>query len=320
MFNTLNSLCSSQHASCEMFFIIKPKSAPQLDFRKIALDPSAQNSLTTKFTKKIEEDIINKTSAISSLNPVSSLMNKGNEIYTYDITPPADEFTIIEKISKLIASSNTQPFNFSVDSFSDIKGIVLHLTDGNESIFLYQHTYQVSLHKKSGLSFLKSMNGNLLTEVNHDVIDVRKDFDFFYYKGIHYICNIKVLENYYGLNAIIDNMVKLAIPKIVSLNIIDVSGVADPLTIFDDMKSNRGCMRKLAKIQNNNLPPITMQQISVILTDFPKFGRELTILNNRIELSSQKKKLLFIRLLNDEAVRSALTNDVSLADDRESAT
>lgn len=93
------------------------------------------------------------------------------------------------------------------------------------------------------------MNGNLLTEVDHDVIDVRKDFDFFYFNGKHYICNLKVLENHYGLNSIIDNMVSLAIPKIVSLNIIDVSGTPNPLEIFDDMKSNRSCMKNLLRFR-----------------------------------------------------------------------
>lgn len=319
MFSSLSSLCSSAHTSCEMFFLTKSNTTSQLEIKKIALEPSAQSSLTTKFTKKFQDDVINKTSSNSSLNPVSALLSKGDEIYEYDITPPAEEFVLIEQISQFTASSIIKSFNFSTDSFSDIKGIVLKLTDGNDSLFLYQHTYQVSLHKKSGLSFLKSMNGNLLTEVDHDVIDVRKDFDFFYFNRKHYICNLKVLENHYGLNSIIDNMVSLAIPKIVSLNIIDVSGISNPLEIFDDMKSNRSCMKKLAKIQSNNLPAITIQQISIILNDFPKFGRELSIKNNLIELSSQKKKLLFIRLLNDEAVRSALTNNVFLADDRESA-
>lgn len=126
----------------------KSNTTSQLEVKKIALEPSAQASLTTKFTKKFQDDVINKTSSNSSLNPVSALLSKGDEIYEYDITPPAEEFVLIEQISQFTASSIVKNFNFSTDSFSDIKGIVLNLTDGNDSLFLYQHTYQVSLHKK----------------------------------------------------------------------------------------------------------------------------------------------------------------------------
>jgi len=166
---------------------------------------------------------------------------------------------------------------------------------------------------------MKSMSGNVLQEVERDVIDVRKDFDFFFYNGKHYVLNLSLLESSYGLNTIIDNMVSLVVPNIVSLNIINMANIPIPNSIFDEVKTNRTYMKKLAKIQGAGLPPVTISQVQTILNDFPKFGRELNIVNNLVDLDSKRKKMFFIRLLNDEAVRTALTNSIYLAEERESA-
>lgn len=60
MFNSLSSLCTSAHTSCEMFFITKSNTTSQLEVKKIALEPSAQASLTTKFTKNFKMTLLIK--------------------------------------------------------------------------------------------------------------------------------------------------------------------------------------------------------------------------------------------------------------------
>ncbi|MCQ5473238.1 DUF4868 domain-containing protein [Pantoea brenneri] len=319
MFGSLMPICTSQQTSCELFFILSPSNGLPKFYRKVNLDPLAQKDLTEIFKKKVFEEIINKTNGLPSLSLVSSLSSKGNDIYEYDISNQVTEFGLIEDISKLTVSSNPTIFNFSKDEISEIRGLVLRLSDGNDSIYIYQHTYQVSLHKKSRFSFMKSTTGNVLEGVDRDMLDIRKDFDFFFYQGKHYIINLNLLEREYGLNAIIDNMVNLAIPNIISMNVINMTGVVNQNSFFDEIKSNRTYMKKLAKIHNSGLPAVTIPQIQTILNDFPKFGRELSINNNLLDLNSKRRKMFFIRLLNDEAVRSALTNSVYLADDRESA-
>lgn len=319
MFSNLKPMCQSVSTSCEMFFIINDRVNNALDYRKVDLDPTAQGNLTAHFKKKIEDEIVIKTSGLASIPLVSSLSSKGGEVYEYDILPVADELAIVAQISQLRVSSNPTTFDFSTHKLSDVKAIVLKISDGNDSVYIYQHKYPISLHKKSGLSFMKSMSGNVLKEVEHDVIDVRKDFDFFFYNGKHYVLNLSLLESSYGLNTIIDKMVSLVVPDIVNLNIINMANIPIPNSIFDEVKPNRTYMKKLAKIQGAGLPPVTISQVQTILNDFPKFGRELSVVNNLVDLDSKRKKMFFIRLLNDEAVRTALTNSIYLAEERESA-
>lgn len=320
MFNNLTTLTTSNSTTSEVFFIYEL--GTKSEFYKVNLDPGAQTDIAESFKKAVEKSIIEPTTGIASLHKVSSLSNNASNIYEYDILPKSEVFSLMESIGSLKVSSSIKAFDFSTQPLENVKGIVIRLTDGTENLYIYQHKHAVSLHKKSALSFL-SLQGNILTRVEHDIINISKNIDFFMYNDTQYIVNLKRLESSYGLNIVIDNMVAQAVPKIVALNIIDMTPHSDPDKIFDDLKKNRSCMKKIAKVLNGTIlsggAGITINQIQTICSDFPLFGRNIVFTNNLIDLGSQKKKLFFIRMLNDEAVRSALTNDVSLADDRESA-
>lgn len=318
MFSGLSAFVGSNSTTAELFFVSEASAA--LTFNRVNLDPSAQTDLASSFKAGFQSEVIDISIGLSALKKISSLANSSNNIYEYDITPKAPIFETIELISRLTVNSAVRAFDFATQPLENVKGIVIKLTDGNNNLYLYQHKFPIALHKKSKLSFM-SAQGNILKRVGHDVIDINKNIDFFMYNGVHYVVNIKRLEISYGLDAVINNMVNQAIPLIVALNVIDMSAHAKPLEIFDDLKKNKSSMRKIAKILNGRIlsAGLTITQIINVCNDFPVFSRGITLNNNLVDLSSQKKKLTFIRMLNDEAVRSALTNDVSLADDRESA-
>ena len=324
MFSALGPFINSNSTTAEVFFVSEVSAAPgtpvSLIFNKVNLDQNAQTDLASNFKDSFQSQVIDITAGAASLLKVSSLSNNSINIYEYDIVPKAPVFSVLEAISQLTVSSNNPAFDFATQPLEKVKGIVVKLTDGITSLYLYQHKFPIALHKKSKLSFMSSQ-GNILTRVGYDVIDINKNIDFFMLSGVHYVVNVKRLETSYGLDAVINNMVTQAIPLIVGLNVIDLSLHTNPLEIFDDLKKNKSGMRKIAKILNGRVLNVglTMPQIMTVCQDFPVFGRNISFSNNLVDLSSLKKKLYFLRMLNDEAVRSALTNDVSLADDRESA-
>lgn len=324
MFSRLSAFIGSSSTTAELFFVSETASSPNtaatLSFNRVNLDPNAQRDLATNFKASFLSEVIDASAGITSLPRISSLASSSNNIYEYDILPKSPIFDTIEEIARLTVSSPAQPFDFATQPLEKVKGMIIKLTDGHTNLYLYQHKFPVALHKKSKLSFMSSQ-GNILKRVGYDVIDINKNIDFFMFGGVHYVVNIKRLEASYGLDVVINNMVNQAIPMIVALNVIDMSAHPQPLAIFDDLKKNKSCMRKIAKILNGRIlaSGLTITQVINVCNDFPVFGRGITLNNNLVDLSSQKKKLVFLRMLNDEAVRSALTNDVSLADDRESA-
>jgi hypothetical protein len=105
---------------------------------------------------------------------------------------------------------------------------------------------------------------------------------FFVFDGISYAINIKLLEERYGLTQVIDNMVSEVTPKIIEMEIVNKSVLAEPEKIFDDMKDDRGFMRKLARVLKNGILELNIDVniVNEIKTSFPTIGRNIDIIND----------------------------------------
>jgi len=324
MFTAIKNILDSANLSGEAYFVAE--SQGQLNIYRVALEPGAEQKLTLSFSQSLERDVIAPNVGQNALPLVSSLLTRGKQVYEYDHQvinhlPPA-----LAKMADVLnfGVNNAPPdFDFAQQNLSTVKGVIYYLCDGQGAgVVVYQHKYPIALHKKTKLSYF-SANGRTLDEVNHDSIDINGNVDFFYFSGTYYALNISLLERFYGLEQVINNLAANATPHIIALNILDTTNHQNPLDIFNDMHKNRNFMRRLAITANSPLlqnGTISIANIQTVIQNFPILGRNI-IINQAglIELTSQKQKMYFIRLLNNEASFSALNQEPFLAVGKDSA-
>ncbi|MFA1240441.1 Kiwa anti-phage protein KwaB-like domain-containing protein [Serratia odorifera] len=323
MKNELEAFVQSNGLTGEMFFIINDND--NYIYRRVILhDENTEPLITENFKKSITDEIIKRISVNDNddaiIDNITDMNYENKGVYCFDIASE-DKSTIIkiiEEISSLTVADNPIDFKFNDVNLDNIIGLVYHISDGDKNIFLYQHRYPNFLHKKSRLSFLGE--GDVLVPIPYDMINISKVIDFFVFEGISYAINIKLLEERYGLTQVIDNMVSEVTPKIIEMEIVNKSVLAEPEKIFDDMKDDRGFMRKLARVLKNGILELNIDVniVNEIKTSFPTIGRNIDLINDGngipyIKLTSKARKKAFIRLLNDEAVRSVLTQKPSIA-------
>lgn len=94
-------------------------------------------------------------------------------------------------------------------------------------------------------------------------------------------------------------MVSEVTPKIIEMEIVNKSVLAEPEKIFDDMKDDRGFMRKLARVLKNGILELNIDVniVNEIKTSFPTIGRNIDIINDDngiqyIKLTSKARKKL----------------------------
>lgn len=324
MFTAIDSILNSTHLSGEAYFVTE--SQGQAEIFRVALEPGAEKKLTKSFKDSLKLNVIDPNVGQSSLPLVSSLLTRDKQVHEYDYQVINHLPPTIAKMADVLnfGVSNTPPdFDFSQQKLTTVKGVIYYLCDGQgNGVVVYQHKYPIALHKKTKLSYF-SANGRTLDEVNHDSIDINGGVDFFYFNGTYYALNISLLERVYGLEQIINNLAANATPHIIALNILDVTNHPNPLDIFNDMHKNRNFMRRLATTANSPLMQngtINIANIQTLMQNFPILGRNI-IINQAglIELSTQKQKLYFIRLLNNEASFTALNQEPFLAVGKDSA-
>lgn len=324
MFTQIDSILQSQNLSSEAFFLVDGGSGG-FDLRRVTLEQAAEASLTTSFKKTLEDKVIKPNSGASSVPLVSTLVDRGNKVFEYDhqtLNHLPVEFTKISDVLNQGVLSNTPKFDFSTQKLSDVKGFIYHLCDGaGNSVVVYQHKYQVTMHRKTKASYF-SLNGRTLDKIDYDSIDINGNIDFFYFNSKYYCIDIKVLERNYGLEQVINNMASQSIPSILNLNLFDCSNIQNPQDIFKDMYHDRSFMRRLSQIRSSTLVSngsITIQMVDAVRQQFPVFQRNLNVTNGFIDMTTKEHKRYFIRLLNNEASFAALNQEPFLAVDKDSA-
>lgn len=324
MFSKIDNLIKSSTISGEAFFVTSSNGS--CDVFRVSLEPGAEKDLTESYGESLLKNVVQPNSGASSVPLVSALSDRAKQVFEFDhvnigYLPP--EFTAMSQVLSLGINSSPKQFDFKKMSMTDVKGIIYHISDASGNrVVVYQHKHSIYLHKKTARSYV-SLNGRTLDEVKYDVIDINGTVDFFLFNGVYYAINIPLLERSYGLEQVIDNLVAIATPSVINLNLIEVSGLANPMDIFKDMHKDRRFMRRLASIANSSLVKsgaINMTMVQSVMKDFPVFSRELKI-NSKglIELSTKEQKRFFIRLLNNEASFTALDKEPFLAVGKDSA-
>lgn len=321
MFQSVETIIKSKHISGEAFFVM---SDAQSEIYRVNLEPTAESNMTIEFCNTLTSVVIKPNSGKTNVPLVSTLLERDKQVFEYDhakINHMPPEFSRMQDVLSNGINSKINSFDFTKDNLAQVKGVIYHLCDGNgNSVVLYQHKYPVSLHKKTKLSYW-SLNGRTLDRVTNDSIDINNTIDFLYFNKVFYVINVNLLERFYGLEAVIDNLAKKATPLVLSLNIIDQSGMAKPNNIFDDMHKDRRFMKTLAMVAQGTIVQkgIDISQIEKVMSNFPIFQRKLMINNNLIVLKTKEQKRYFIRLLNNEASFAALDNSPFLAVEKDSA-
>jgi len=322
MFSGIDAITRSQHVSGEAFFLTQ--SAAGLMLSSVLLEPTVERELTQAFSRKLQKVVVEPNDGKASVPLVSTALVRDKLVMEYDHAAvghlPA-EFDELKRVLTLGVNAQAPRFDFNQHSLTDVKGVVYLLGDGQgNNVVLYQHKYPVSLHKKTKSSFC-SLNGRTLGKVNHDAIDINDTIDVFYFGGKFYTLNLALLERYYGLEQVIDNLAHSATPLILALNILNMVGVAVPGDIFKDMYKDRAFMRRLAMVSNGNIvrQGLNIGQIQGVMTYFPIFSRTIDLTGGLVNLTTKDQKRYFIRLLNNEASFAALDNSPFLAVEKDSA-
>jgi hypothetical protein len=322
MFSGIEAIINSQHVSGEAFFLSNTSAG--LVVNKALLEPQAEKDITASFAKKLKEVVVDPNVGKATIPLVSTLLERDRQVFEYDHAaighlPP--EFAEIEKVMTYGVNGSPAPFDFFKQDLGSVKGLIYHISDGTGgSVLLYQHKYPVALHRKTKKSFC-SFNGRTLDKVQNDSIDINDTIDALFFSNKFYSLNVGLLERFYGLQQVIDNLAHSATPMILALNILNISGVQVPGDVFKDMYKDRAFMRRLAMVSKGSIVQsgVSINQIQQVMHQFPIFARTIDLSGGLVNLNTKDQKRYFIRLLNNEASFAALDNSPFLAVEKDSA-
>lgn len=287
-----------QPIGAEIFFIINANGTPTIFAADV--DVRAQASLCAQFSQYLREQIINNDEL--SLLPISEADERKNVLYQYDLEEFPRELNLLGAIHE---NREFPRFNPARNNFSEVQGFLVKLGNADHSLALYKRNYPINLLKKSRLSVQCLPNSNRLSPLDSDVLTINDSFEFFELDNQYYIHNIKVLERFCGFHELVQREALRSVQAIIDEELLE-----NPEVLEEEL-GNISFARKLTKVLRGSpvlgiVPNATILEFAI---NHPALAGKLSLNEEgtKFELSSKNSKKLFLKLLNDDYLRSELT-------------
>ncbi|MFV8324234.1 anti-phage protein KwaB [Flavobacterium sp. LS2R12] len=235
------------------------------------------------------------------LREISSSIETVNSIFYYDL----EEFP-----EKLASANNFDPFteyqdfSFNNDDIESIKAILITVGNVENYFTIYKHVYPVTIVRQDRmLGFLPI--GDRFEKLNSNILQINSSIDFLFANDNLFVNNIKTLSSAYGYNEIIKNQARQNITLIQDLDLI--ANIAELTAFVDNIKYAKRVLRI-----NANSPVLQLAKLRIIefITNHPKLSTKIRMnaTNDRIMLDTDISKIITIGILNDDYLKSNLTD------------
>lgn len=235
------------------------------------------------------------------LREISSSIETVNSIFYYDL----DEFP-----EKLSSANNFDPFieyedfSFNNDDIESIKAILITVGNVDNYFTIYKHVYPVTIVRQDRmLGFLPI--GDRFEKLSSNILQINNSIDFLFANDNLFVNNIKTLSSAYGYNEIIKNQARENITLIQDLDLI--ANIAELTSFVNNIKYAKRVLRI-----NANSPVLQLAKLRIIefITNHPKLSTKIRMnaTNDRIMLDTDISKIITIGILNDDYLKSNLTD------------
>lgn len=257
------------------------------------------NELKEIFRVTINSKFFNNEELV--LRNISSSIETVNSIFYYDLAEFPEKLSVANEFEPF----NEYPdFSFHNNDIESIKAILITIGNADNYFSIYKHVYPVTIVRQDKmLGFLPI--GDRFEKLSSNILQINNSIDFLFANDNLFINNIKTLASAYGYNEIIKNQARDNITLIHGLDLID--NIAELINFVDNIKY----AKRVLKI-NANSPVLQLAKLRIIefIANHPKLSTKIRFneANDRILLDTDVSKIITIGILNDDYLKSNLTD------------
>ena len=303
----------SNNVSLSLFFVLKDSDG-NYQKRKVDLEQGETIDTFVELFRDYLDNTIIKNEALS-LCELSSSDERRNAIYSYDYDVYPKELSCIHDfdIDQEILCDN---FSFSEEKLSNLCGYLIYLGSMKEGVVLYKKHYPIALIKRDSFMMYKKkkrfvkFDGDDMLRINGTVQVLKIDKEIF-------VLDINNFERNFGFENLILKRASQTVDEITQKEILE------DVQVLKDSVDDITFARKLSKVREKS-PVISLNISNDDIISFTKTNPGLkgqfkySEDGKKIRLDTKASKNAFIKLLNDDYLRSELTNQDydSIAKDR----
>jgi len=299
---TAQSIANDPQTVGLMFFILKQQN--QYSVRKVELSAAAQTALTAEVKLELREFFETEY----FLRDLTAADQRQDAIYTYNLQnyPPQLE----KLIETLDAPAAIPEFNHVDDQITDLKAIVIILGNGANTLAIYKHHYPTNTFRRNGFSLFRAGIGqDRFEKLDQDIVRMGHTIDFLYDGGDVYVTNFKILEKFFGFKEAMKADAVVKLETLTNRDIIeDIALLEERISVQGDVTFAKKVIRAIA--HSKVLETVDNNKIIQFIKQHHNLSKKIKINDDdtRIILDTKISQNFFMKLLNDDYLKSELTN------------
>lgn len=192
---------------------------------------------------------------------------------------------------------------YSESDQKKLRGLLFRINRNDDDIWVYQRVYNVSLVKRSKSLLAAVGKTNTYVLMDSDVLRIDSRIDVLVVGDSFFSSNIDLLQKSFGFDRYIRGEAAKTIQLIDELDIVSDTG---KITAFGD-KETLSNAKKLLQAKSSPVLKMKKRDLLTRIKKHPRYKDKFKIQNDKIVITSQKDAGVFIKLLNDDILRSELT-------------
>lgn len=291
--STINNIMSSgtKHG-LSVFAWLEVDSQPRL--KKFLIDENLRNQLIKMLDKEVRDRYLTDDIEIDSSDNIE---DKRRVLYEFQQTETYAPFGIINgwrEVSEQYVEADQK----------HLRGLLFRVNRNDDDIWIYQRMYNVSLVKRSKSLLATVGKTNTYVLMDSDVLRIDPRIDVLVMGSVFYSSNIALLQKSFGFDSHIRSEAEKTIQLIDELGVVSDT---EKIMAFGD-KETLSNAKKLMKAKNSPVLKMEKKDLLMKLRKHPRYKDKFKIQNNQILINSQRDAGEFIKMLNDDILRSELTD------------
>ncbi len=290
----------------KLFFVLDEEGENVIRFADIS--PQVATDLKTQFTGYIQQRITNN--AELNYGSITEADDIGNSAYHYNLDEqpallqPLFDVNAAEFFA--LQNDDQQPFEnftFNPEDLRRIKAFIICLGNESNKVVLYKKHYPISLLKRGSYYGLVPSNTRL-ESFTDNVIKMNEIVEFMLVNNALIVLSLKTFQNSFGYDQIIRNKAEENLLTIAAANLLE------DIEQLRELTRELKYAKKIMSIRHNSpVLNIPFNDVKTFIQAHPKLKRRIKFNGDqsRIDLQTSSSKELFIKILNDDFLKSELT-------------
>jgi|1048.fasta_scaffold01113_6 hypothetical protein len=303
-----NNAAGAAPIGIKLYFVLEQESETQIRFADISAE------VATDLKKQFVEYLEGKLANNPELNyaAITEADDTSNSIYHYNLDEQPKELQPLYDVqSEEIFSLNQAEhpsfpkFTFNQDDLSKITGFVICLGNEANKVVLYKKHYHVSLMKRgSYYGLLAVQSATRFEKLIDNVIKLNNTIEFMLVGEELVVFSLKIFQNSFGYDKIIRSKAEENLETIAGAKLLD------DIEVLRELVTELKFAKKIMNIRHHSpVLHIPFADVRTFIKGHPKLKRKIKFNadQTRISLQSRSSKELFIKILNDDFLKSELT-------------